>query len=505
MFWTDVTSLPIESMNNRVVYCRAAKVAGGGSAVNGMTYDRGSARDYDDWGKYIGDSSWGWDGLLPYFKKLETFTPPNAEQVRQFGIEWDWNAHGTDGPIYSGFPPLIRNQQKIFLEASRKAGVPVPKDGGAGLAVGAFWVPNNIKPGEWIRSYSKNGFHDAVKTRSNYKLLPEHQVTKVLFEGNTAVGVEYAQSATSGRLTVKAKKEVILSAGGTHTPKILQLSGVGDSRLLNQHKIPVVVDLPGVGNNLQDHGASSVQFQVTYPAEPAAPANLTRTVSTGNFLSFYSFPMISPAKYKDQVATALARDDTSYYRSGAHSSVVAGYKAQKSIMLPGFLTNETGVHENTGSGGLVSPQRPLSRGYVEITSANPFDPVNLAWRTISHPFDLTVAIEGTRFVRKLMNPSNFPSGISPRELSPGASVTTDEQLTTWIKGSMTPSFYHTSCSAHMGPREFGGVVDAKLKVYGTKGLRVADCSIIPMIPATHITNTVFAIAEKAADLIKADA
>src|SRR5690606_14913865 len=115
MFWNDINALPIESMNNRVSFCRAAKVAGGGSAVNGMTYDRGSARDYDDWAEYIGDPSWGWTGLLEYFKKLETFTPPNAEQVAQLGIEWDPNAHGTDGPIYSGFPPVIRNRQSKLL------------------------------------------------------------------------------------------------------------------------------------------------------------------------------------------------------------------------------------------------------------------------------------------------------------------------------------------------------------------------------------------------------
>src|SRR5690606_19176192 len=123
------------------------------------------------------------------------------------------------------------------------------------------------------------------------------------------------------------------------------------------------------------------------------------------------------------------------------------------------------------------------RGYLEITSSNPFDPVSLAWRTISHPFDLTVAIEGTRFIRKLMVPANFPDGITPRELSPGASVSTDEEIASRVKRTMTPSFYHTSCSAHMGPREFGGVVGAQLRVYGTKNLRVADSSIIPMIPA----------------------
>lgn len=205
--------------------------------------------------------------------------------------------------------------------------------------------------------------------------------------------------------------------------------------------------------------------------------------------------MISPLNYKTQIQTALERDDTPYYRAGLQPEVLAGYNAQKKIMLRGFLTNETGVHENA-NGGLVSPQRPLSRGYVEITSADPFANVDLAWRTVSHPFDMTVAIEGTRFIRKVMVPAHFPAGVNPRELSPGASVSTDEQIAAHVRSVMTPTFFHTSCSAHMGPREFGGVVDSKLRVYGTKNLRVVDCSIIPMIPATHITNTVYAIAEK---------
>lgn len=110
MFWNDINVLPIESMNNRVAFCRAARLAGGGSAVNGMMFDRGSARDYDDWAEYIGDKNWGWKSLLESFKKLETFTPPTPEQVAKYGIEWDPAAHGTSGPINSGFPPLIADR-----------------------------------------------------------------------------------------------------------------------------------------------------------------------------------------------------------------------------------------------------------------------------------------------------------------------------------------------------------------------------------------------------------
>lgn len=443
---------------------------------------------------------------MPYFKKAETFTPPSPEQVAEFGITWDWSAHGRSGPIDSTFPPYIAPSAKTFHDAEAAFGIPSPRDPGAGTAVGSLWVPNNIRPGEYVRSYAKNEHHDVAKKRRNYEILAETTVTKVNIKKDwlrrlTATGVDYTAAQGEPVKTVRAKREVIVTAGGVQSSKLLQISGIGDSRVLQQHNIPVLVDLPGVGQNLQDHGGAGLFIFQNLPEDPPVDPELARTVSTGNHLSFYSLPMIAPDNYQ-AIVDAAEQDTNTYLPADTHSSVARGFKVQKQLLLSGFRTNSTAVSENVRQ--LVSVQRPLSRGNVAITGPTVWDPLVLNWRTLSHPFDVTVMVEGAKMIRRLFEPQYWPEGTNPVEFFPGANVTTDAQLTEWARSSMTPTFYHLSGSAHMGKRENGGVVDRKLKVYGVKGLRVADSSIIPLIPATHICNTVFAIAEKAADLIKAD-
>jgi choline dehydrogenase-like flavoprotein len=189
LFW-NYTTLPQEGLDNRPQNVPAGRVVGGGTAINGMFFDRGSKLDYNEWAEYTGDPGWGWDSLLKSFKKSETFHPPQAKHREELGIEYDPSAHGTTGPVHSSYADWIYPQEKIVLEANRALGVPIPKDHTNGNAIGAFWSPSSIDPRNMTRSYAKSAHHDRARNRPNYHLITNHQVLKIRFSGTTAVGVE---------------------------------------------------------------------------------------------------------------------------------------------------------------------------------------------------------------------------------------------------------------------------------------------------------------------------
>ncbi|KAI5810591.1 hypothetical protein BZA77DRAFT_340189 [Pyronema omphalodes] len=515
-FQWNITSLPNKELNNRTSTVIVPYIVGGGTAINGMQFDRGSRRDYDEWAEYMGDDGWGWESMLKYFKKSETFHPPSPQVAAEWNITYDPSAHGTSGPIHSSFAPRIYSHFHPFIAAEKALGVTVPFDHTNGEAIGSYWTPNSIDPRSWTRSYSKSGYHDLSVQRRNYHLFSQRTVTKIIFSGTAAIGVEFGTHKGGALTTVKARKEIILSGGGVQSARLLQLSGVGDERLLKKHGIPVVVDLPGVGQNFQDHSGSSLQYDMTLEPEITQFANNATykalameqylqnktgpyvLAPIGPHLSFYTLPMITE-RYEQLVSSAENEDAAKHLRPDIHPTVLAGYKRQKNILLSGFRTNDSAVNENVLT--LSSVQKPLSRGFVEISSADPWAKPLVDWRTLSNPFDMAVVIEGVRFVRKIWARPEVQV-LKPKELVPGLEVNSDEQLQAWVRKTQTPTFWHPSCSCAMGKREEGGVVDARLRVHGTKRLRVVDASVIPMIPATHISSTVYAIAERGADLIR---
>ncbi|KAI5782851.1 hypothetical protein FPQ18DRAFT_359665 [Pyronema domesticum] len=515
-FQWNITSLPNKQLNNRTTTVVVPHIVGGGTAINGMQFDRGSRRDYDEWAEYIGDEGWGWESMLRYFKKSETFHPPSPEVAAKWGITYDPSAHGTSGPVHSSYAPQVYPHFRPFIAAEKALGVSVPYDHTNGEAIGSYWTPNSIDPASWTRSYSKTAYHTLSAKRRNYHLLPRRTVTKILFSGTSATGVRFGSIKGAPSTTLKAKKEIILSAGGVQSARLLQISGIGDKRLLKKHGVAVVVDLPGVGQNFQDHAGASLQYDMKLDPEITQFAiNATfrelameqylrnRTgpyvlCPAGPHLSFYTLPMITD-RYEELVSMAEKEDDAKYLREGIHPTVLAGYKRQKKLLLAGFRTNNSAVNENVLT--LTSVQKPLSRGFVEISSADPWANPLVDWRTLSNPFDMAVVVEGARFIRRIWARPEVEE-LSPREIVPGLAVNSEKQLQDWVRKTQTPTFWHSSCSCAMGKREEGGVVDGRLRVYGTKGLRVVDASVMPMIPATHISATVYAIAERGADLIR---
>ncbi|KAL8954545.1 MAG: hypothetical protein Q9183_007061, partial [Haloplaca sp. 2 TL-2023] len=248
-------SVPQPGLNNKSQPVYSAGVVGGGTVINGLFFNRGSAADYDTW-EELGNPGWGWNGLLPYFKKSETFTPPPEELAAQYPISGDLEPHGTDGPVGSSFPNYQYPVLQYFYQAWNSIGVSSNPQPNGGRAVDAFYSTLSILGTNQSRSSADTAYYRPIAgKRPNFQLLPLHSVTKILFnkKQKRATGVQYvSRNDTKTILSVRAHHEVILAAGAPRSPQILQVSGIGPKDLLSNLGIEVIKDLPGVGHNFQD-------------------------------------------------------------------------------------------------------------------------------------------------------------------------------------------------------------------------------------------------------------
>ncbi|KAF9036203.1 GMC oxidoreductase [Panaeolus papilionaceus] len=523
----NFTTLAQTHLNNRQIGIPAGKVVGGSSVLNGMLFDRGAAADYDAWAE-LGNPGWDFKGLLPFFKKSETFTPPPPELAKEFGITWDPAGHGTNGPIHSSYPPYITKDRKVFFGALKELGIPIEFDGAGskGRALNGFWAPNALHPTNRSRSYSRTGYYDQAVKRSNFHVILQQQVTKLITKDSRPptgpvrfTGVEFAAGPAAPRQTAQATKEIIISAGVIGSPRLLQLSGIGRRSLLEKLKVPVLVDLPGVGSNYQDHGFSGVFANVSLPVnknpndpEPPNAEELYLTNRTGpwtnsapNTLAFLPLHSSTDKGNADSIIkTIKAGNAASLLPEGTDASIVAGYRRQRDLLAKHLATLEMAATEYIympgGGGIIVSEAHPLSRGFIEINSADPFTYPTIDVRYFSDPVDYDVTTISFKYSRKIFA-TKMAQQYEPFEFVPGANVTTDDQLKEFINQNWS-TMYHSSCSNPMQPRRLGGVVSPELKVYGTANVRVIDASIFPLIPGTHIQTTTYAVAEKGADLIK---
>lgn len=259
----NFSSIPQAGLKNRESEISAAATVGGGSTVNGMFLNRGAAEDYDAWEK-LGNPGWGWQGLLPYFKKSFTFSPPGKMLQEDYGVTYDVSAaYGHNGPIHLSNPEWAWPTQKVQMAGWSELGIERSTEGAGGDAVGMFWVPRAQDPKNQTRSYAVTGHLDPALARENFDLLPGYRVNQILLSNdNRAEGVMIQKRFGNGNSVVHAKKEVILAAG-LHTPVIMQRSGIGPRRVLEQAGIDVRVELPGVGMNFQDHPATGLAYGCT--------------------------------------------------------------------------------------------------------------------------------------------------------------------------------------------------------------------------------------------------
>lgn len=545
----NITSLPMEGLNNRTKAISAGCVVGGSTAVNGMIFDRGSAEDYDAWVWATGDwqeeygKEWGWDNLLPYFRKSVTFHPPDEHMEEEYGMTADADAaYGGSTPIHSSYSPFQWPAQKLMWDAFKTVeGVEFPVEHAAGDAVGVYWFPNSIDPVTRSRSYARLGHYSnegGPHTRPNFHLLPGYRVTQLLLdevdeedspEGWEAVGVKFAPrdgDMPAQPYQVRAKKEVIVSAGTFHTPQVLQRSGIGPRDVLEAAGVEVKHHLPGVGWNFHDHQMSASSWSWGVEVQPSAETlasdpefmamanELWAANKTGPHAAYTNSGAFLPLsvlteEFAEIVAMVAAQEPTEYLPEGLDETLIAGYKQQLEVLTRQLNGTKSAVLELIFTG--VSSFQPinlrvLSRGFVRLSpdddgaGRGDAEPV-VDYRALTNPVDVLFNRVIFKFIRRFFASEAMVEALDPTEVAPQADADSDE-FEEWLRTTMNPSVAHPSGTCALGPIELGGVVGPDLRVHGTRKLRVADCSIMTLVPGTHTSSTAYAIGEKAADLIR---
>ncbi|CAI9629911.1 gmc oxidoreductase [Alternaria burnsii] len=528
LIWENINSLPEPGLGNTSYAVIVAKVLGGGSVINGMVYDRGSAADYDAW-EALGNKGWGWKGMEEAFIKGTTFQPPTPDVVKDFNITWDESTYG-NGPLKVSITSNQYEDIKDYWAAWKASGVYIPEDGNAGEAYGPSWYANTMDATTGRRAHARYAYYDPIQTRANLHILTGTTADKIIFDNKKktmATGIEVTDK-TGKKATFYAKKEVVLAAGAIQTPKLLQLSGVGPKSVLKAAGIPVKVELDAVGSNFQDHPYATVVFNTTsnyFPNQNSLMTNATfnasaweqyvehktgpYTYARGNALAFISLPDMT--NDTDSLISRLSSQKATDYLPSIYKSnkkLASGFAKQRAVIADIFSRKDAAVAEfpvpADGSYGLVGVEKPLSRGTVYIDAKNPNGPPNVIYNAFVNPIDRMIMAVGLRFFRTVWaRPELASKKIS--ETVPGAQYTSDEEIYSSLlaQSMLSPTLAHPSGSCPMMPERDGGCVNDKLMVYGTQHLSVIDASIIPIIPSCHLQATMYGIGEKAAEIIKA--
>ena len=522
-----VTSAPQENLNNSTFPVLVASVVGGGSVVNGMVYIRGSKSDYEAW-EALGNKGWGWDGLFPYFIKGTTFTPPPASLAEEYNITWNETAYGKNGPLQVSFHSFQWPDLKNIWATWANSGLPVPQEAALGNEIGVQWMPNTLDPRTATRSHARTSYYDSIANRPNLHLLTGQTANEILLDGLVARGIRFTSRADNTASKAYASKEVILAGGAVLTPHLLQLSGIGAKKTLAAAGVAVKKDHPSVGTNFQDHPTLYMTYNLTnqlYPYSGLIEVNATYNASvweeyqnnhTGPYSSARSnsvvvLPLVSFSPTHDDIVGNISSQDVSQFLPAAYEDarLRKGFEAQRDILIQHYArTNSgTGLFALQARGtATVALQKPLSRGTITLDPENPTGWPIVQYNTFMNPVDRQVLAEMVKFSREHWRSPEL-ARYSPRELTPGVQDQADDEIIRGAiaGGAISPSLAHPSGSCAMMPEKLGGCVSFELLVYGTERLSVVDASIIPMIPAANLQATVYAVAEKAADIIKARA
>ena len=462
-------SEPEPYMGGRRVYHGRGKVLGGSSSINGMIFQRGNPLDLERWASDPGMESWDYAHCLPYFRKME--------HCEAGADEW----RGQDGPLWLERGPAENPLFGAFLDAAEEAGYPLTSDVNGHRQEGFARFDRNIRNGR--RWSSARAYYHPVKKRPNLTLRTLAHVTRVLFEGRRAVGVEYRRGGVTR--TVRAG-EVVLSGGAINTPQLLQLSGVGDPEHLAPLGIDMVHALPGVGENLQDHLEVYVQHACAEPVSFNPALKLRNRPKIG---LQWMFGRRGPAATNHFEAGGFVRgnDDVDYPNLMFHFLPIA-------VRYDG-----TPVDAEHGYQVHVGPMYSDVRGDVRITSADPRRKPALRFNYLSTENDRREWVEAIRVAREILGRPAL-AGFNGGEISPGPDVRTDEEILQWVARDAETA-YHPSCTTRMGVDEMSVVDPTSMRVHGLDGLRVVDASAMPYLTNGNIYAPVMMLAEKAADLV----
>ncbi|MCC0054951.1 MAG: GMC family oxidoreductase N-terminal domain-containing protein [Rhodobiaceae bacterium] len=462
-----------KGLNGRSLLYPRGKVLGGCSSINGMLYLRGQARDYDQW-RQMGNAGWGWDDVLPYFKKSEDYYA-GADDMHGAGGEWRVEEQRLRWDILDA-----------FRDACEQAGIPRTEDFNRGDNFGSSYFRVNQKNG-WRWNTAK-GFLRPIRDRDNLRIETKAMCESLIMEGRRARGVRYRQNGILRQ--AHASGETILAAGAIGSPQLLQLSGIGPARLLRTHGIDVIHALEGVGRNLQDH----LQLRTIFRLQNAKTLNQI----AGNWMGRaaigleYALKRTGPMSMAPSQLGVFAKSDLTQETPDLEYHV-------QPLSLDKFGDP---LHDFPAMTASVCHLRPQSRGEVSIRSANPNDHPVIAPNYLSAQSDRAVAVSAIRLTRQIMQqPAMNP--YAPEEFLPGADAQSDEELAR-AAGDIGTTIFHPVGTAKMGSDEMA-VVDDRLRVHGIEGLRVADASIMPTITSGNTNSPTIMIAEKAAVMIVEDA
>ncbi len=464
---------PEPGLDGRTVFQPRGKVLGGSSSINGLLYVRGQHEDYDRW-RQRGNHGWGYDDVLPYFKKAED----QARGADQF--------HGVGGPLpvseLSHADPL----SAAFIEAAAETGIPKNADFNGATQEGAGYFQTTTRHGR--RASTAVAYLRPAKSRTNLHIETAALAQRILFEGRRAVAVEYRKEGALR--TARARKEILVCSGAYNSPQLLQLSGVGPAELLRGHGIDVVLDAAGVGNDLQDHLQVRVVMRCTQRITLNDVVNSpARKVMAGlRYAAFRTGPL-----------SIAAGTSGAFFKTNPRLST-----PDVQIHFLPFSTDKMGekLHSFSGFTASVCQLRPESRGSLRIRSADPAAPPEIRINYLATEVDRTTNVEGLKILRKILRaPALKPYVVD--EVDPGAKVSSDEELLNYCR-QRGSTIYHPTSTCRMGSDPLA-VVDQRLRVRGLEGLRVVDGSIMPDLVSGNTNAVIIMIAEKASDMILQDA
>ncbi|KVH29832.1 GMC family oxidoreductase [Burkholderia cepacia] len=471
-FHTD----PDPNMHDRRLYWPRGRTLGGCSSINGLIYVRGQQQDYDHWAA-LGNRGWSWRECLPYFRKLEHNTLGEGP------------TRGTGGPLWAS---AIRQRHELvdaFVAASNRLGVRTVDDFNTGDQEGVGYYQLTTRNG--LRCSTAVAYLKPARGRPNLHVETDAQALKVLFDGTQAAGVRYVQH---GRVhDVRARREVILAAGALQSPQLLQVSGVGPAALLGRHGIPVVADRAGVGENLQDHLQIRLIYEVTKPITTNDELHswVGRAKMGLQWALFRGGPLAIGINQGGMFCRALP-DEAATPDIQFHFSTLSADSAGGS------------VHPFPGCTYSICQLRPESRGTVRIRTDDARDAPSIQPNYLDTERDRRTTVAGVRFARRVAATEPM-APLMKREVRPGADAQTDDELLEFCR-EYGQTIFHPSGTAKMGVASDPlAVVDERLRVYGTRGLRVVDCSIMPTLVSGNTNVPIVMVAEKASDMILDDA
>ncbi|MGO2278141.1 MULTISPECIES: GMC family oxidoreductase [unclassified Psychrobacter] len=448
----DYKTIPQKNAHNRILNWPRGKTVGGSSSLNAMIYVRGNASDYDHWANDLGCAGWSYNDVLPYFKKSENYSRGPSVY------------HGGDGLLHVTADFTPHPVTKAIVDAAIESGIPFNDDSNGETQEGVSYTDLNTKDGK--RHSTAVAFLRPALNRPNLSLITNSRVHKVNTTKGVATGVTYRQEGTIK--TVKAKKEVIVCGGAIESPRILMLSGIGSKSELERLGINVIVDSPGVGENLHDHNLSPVIYEGKREVPP--PSDMSIQVLHAHMFA--------------KTQTALPGADMQplffhvpYYAPDQDSSVQNAF----SLVAAGV--------------------RPTSRGRITLNSSNPDDKMNIDPNVLDTQYDVDTLVTSIKQMRHIANQPALKEWRG-REIYPGEDVKTDEQIAEYARSSVV-SYHHQNGTCKMGSDGLA-VVTPRLKVRGVKSLRVVDASIFPFVMAGNTNAPTIMVAEKAADMIKED-